>query len=99
MSQGIASLHRILKDKTRQKILLLLDERGNVISITSANGKCKTIQEAKISLELGMYYKSWGWELNPWSPQPGGGAPTAFFLQVYRGIMARNGSGCISTVP
>jgi DNA-binding transcriptional ArsR family regulator len=30
MSQGIASLHKILKDATRRKILLLLEERGSV---------------------------------------------------------------------
>jgi predicted transcriptional regulator len=30
MSQGIASLHKILKDETRRKILLLLEERGSV---------------------------------------------------------------------
>lgn len=30
MSQGIASLHKILKDKTRQKVLLLLQKRESV---------------------------------------------------------------------
>ena len=30
MSQGIASLHKILKDETRQRILLLLNDRGSV---------------------------------------------------------------------
>jgi hypothetical protein len=29
MRQGIASLHKILKDETRQKILFILNERGN----------------------------------------------------------------------
>jgi DNA-binding HxlR family transcriptional regulator len=29
MSHGIASLHRILKDETRQRILITLNERGN----------------------------------------------------------------------
>lgn len=30
MSQGIASLHKILKDETRQKIITLLNEKGNL---------------------------------------------------------------------
>ena len=29
MSQGIASLHKVLKDQTRQRILLTLNDRGN----------------------------------------------------------------------
>lgn len=30
MSSGIASLHKILKDGTRRKIVILLNERGNL---------------------------------------------------------------------
>jgi len=30
MAHGIASLHKILKDETRRKILLVLEERGNI---------------------------------------------------------------------
>jgi hypothetical protein len=30
MAQGIASLHKILKDETRRKILLVIEERGNI---------------------------------------------------------------------
>ena len=30
MSSGIASLHKILKDETRSKIILLLDEKGSI---------------------------------------------------------------------
>jgi len=30
MTSGINSIHKILKDETRQKILLLLDEKGSI---------------------------------------------------------------------
>lgn len=30
MSSGIASLHKILKDKTRRKVILLLNEKGSL---------------------------------------------------------------------
>lgn len=31
MNQEFASLHKMLKDKTRQKIVLLLNEKGHLI--------------------------------------------------------------------
>ena len=30
MSSGLASLHKVLKDKTRRRIILLLQERGSL---------------------------------------------------------------------
>ena len=30
MSKGIASIHKILKDETRQKIILMLNEKGSI---------------------------------------------------------------------
>jgi hypothetical protein len=44
MSSGIASLHKILKDETRRKIVLLLNERGNLsyTELLDTLGICST---------------------------------------------------------
>jgi DNA-binding transcriptional ArsR family regulator len=65
MSQGIASLHKILKDETRQKIITLLAKRGNLsyselleeidVLIGILNYHLKVLGDLLQKNELGQY--------------------------------------------
>lgn len=51
MSQGIASLHKILKDETRQKIILLLNEKGN-LSYTDLMDRLEVVSTGLLNYHL-----------------------------------------------
>jgi DNA-binding HxlR family transcriptional regulator len=51
MSSGIASLHKILKDETRSKIVLLLHEKGS-LSYTELMKELKIVSTGKLNYHL-----------------------------------------------